>query len=135
MEHYFYLSRLHLVPLNLLFDRRGGEAENPRPLDLERVIWVKVVKPEVAHDQVVRVVLVRVMTLIKNEQIDLLHVHEAVHEQVVELVGDDDENVLLGQLHAPLLRVPVVIVLLLSAVVAADTQLCVRLYCRSLLLD
>ena len=92
-------------------------------------------EPEVPHDQVVRVILVRVVTLVKNEQVDLLHVHEAVHEQVVELVGDDDENVLLGQLHAPLFWVPIVIVLLLSTVVAADAQLCVRLYCRSLLLD
>ena len=92
-------------------------------------------EPEVPHDQVVRVVLTCMVTLVKDQQVDLFHVHEAVHEQVVKLVCDDDQDVLFGELVAPLLRVAIVIVLLLSAVVAAHAELRIHLNCRSLLLN
>ena len=84
-------------------------------------------EPKVAHDQVVRMVLVCMVTLIEDEKVDLLNVHETMHEQVVELVRDDDEHVLLGKLVAPVLRICVEAVVLLTTVVPTNAQVSVCL--------
>ena len=58
-----------------------------------------------------------------------------MHEQVIELVGDDNEDVLFGKLAAPLLRVAIIIVLFLTTMITTDTKLCIGFNCFSLLLN
>lgn len=45
-------------------------------------------EPEVSHDKIVGVILIGMMALVKDQKVDLLHMHESVHEQVVKLVGN-----------------------------------------------
>lgn len=113
---------MHFGPLDFLLDRRGCQTKDHWSLHGERVVRVEVVEEEVAHDQVVRVVLVCVMALVKHNEVDLLHMHEAVSEQIVKLVCDDDEDVLLRQFLPPLLRIAVEHILLLATVVFVDAQ-------------
>ena len=58
-------------------------------------------KEKVSHNEVVRMVLIGVMALIKDQKVDLFHVHKSMSEQVIKLVGNHDQNILFEQLLAP----------------------------------
>ena len=58
-------------------------------------------KEKVSHNEVVRMVLIGVVALIKDQKVDLFHVHKSMSEQVIKLVGNHDQNILFEQLLAP----------------------------------
>ena len=58
-------------------------------------------KEKVSHNEVVRMVLIGVVALIKDQKVDLFHMHKSMSEQVIKLVGNHDQNILFEQLLAP----------------------------------
>ena len=80
-------------------------------------------------------VLIGVVALIKDQKIDLFHVHKSMSEQVIKLVGNHDQNILFEQLLAPQLGIWVASTLLLAAVVATYAEIGVDLDRSCLLLD
>jgi hypothetical protein len=97
---------------------------------------LELVIEKVSHDQIVKVVLVCVVALIKNENCDLLHVQEAVHQKIVKLLCHRHKHVMTLELCAPsfLLRV-VFVTASLSTEVATDSQIRVSFDRYGLLLD
>ena len=87
-----------LVRLDLLFDRRGRQCQHSRPL----AFYIPCVE-EVAHNQVIQVILVRVVSFIQDQQVNVLHFKVAVHEQIVEFLRNEHENVILAVLLNPVL--------------------------------
>lgn len=77
MQH--ALDFLSQDALYLLLDWRGSESENLRSSAVG-VLRLKLMVKEVAHDQIVKVILISVMALVKYDQIDFLHFCKAVHQ-------------------------------------------------------
>lgn len=92
-------------------------------------------EPEVSHDKIIWMILISMMALIEDQKVNFLHMHESVHEQVIELVGYHYQNILLSEFASPLFGVSIVIALFLTSMIATYAQICVSLNCRSLLLN
>ena len=74
---------------------------------------------EIPHDEVIQVVLIGVVALVEHDKVELLHAEEAVHEEVVELLGHADEHIVGSEFVGPGERLLEIAGLFLAAVVAA----------------
>lgn len=102
----------------------------------QRVLWIELVIEEVPHNEIVQVVLVRVVALIKDDQSNFLHFDEAMHQQVVELLSHCDEHIMFREFFTPSLQLGVVLgAALLSTEVASHHQVRVAFNRGRLLLN
>jgi len=94
------------------------------------------VKEEVPHDQVVQVILVSVMTFVKYYQINLFHLCEAMHEQIIKLLSHSNEDIMFIKLFSPGFKLGVVFAtLFLPTKVSSHNKRSVTFNGRGLLLD
>jgi len=91
---------IDLVRLYLGLDGRGSEGENLWTLG---DTWSILRIVEVCHDQVVEMLLVSMMGLIQYKHVQVLHLDVPVHQKVVELPSNENENVIVTELLDPVL--------------------------------
>ena len=91
---------IDLVSLYLGFDGRGCEGENLWALG---DTWGILRIVEVCHDQVVEMLLVGMMGLIQYEHVQVLHLDVPVHQEVIELPRNENENIIIAELLDPVL--------------------------------
>ena len=101
-----------------------------------RVLGIELVKKEVSHDQIIKVVLVCVVALIKNNQVDVRHIRKAVHQQVIKFLCHRYEDIVFVELLAPSFKFGVALAtFLLSAEISSDDEISVSFDGCRLLLD
>ena len=65
------------------------------------IVRLEFVVEEIAHDKVVEMVLVRVVALVEDDQSDVLHTDEPMHQKVVELLRHRYKHVVRHELSLP----------------------------------
>jgi hypothetical protein len=134
LEHRLYVRAQHVYFVDFLFDRARSQTQ-----DLwAATLWVgivELVEEEVAHNQVVEVVLVCVVALVENNNRNFIHLNKTVHEQIVELLGHCHENVVFLKLLAPSLQLRVILAAFLFPMVTTHDKVSVAFDYDCLLLN
>lgn len=90
-----------LKVVDLFLNGRGSEPEDSRSLAPHAVDFILIEK-EISHDQIVKMALVGVVTLVKNNHVELLNLDEAVSQDIIKLLFSKDENIKLLHLIPPI---------------------------------